>query len=701
MQLLKGDVIRYDLFSNYIDYHGYRDGDEDYEAISDVLVDGYKRAFEKVSSDLNGMLDFLEKNPDRRGPDGNFRIADVVKLQQMKSTLDSINDELVNLQQNKMEVIAKGLGKEYQRGWFQTGHEAFQQFGDQYDSSGLSLFQMNPDRCRRAILNPVNKMKVDERLGRQAREVQREVSSVIANGIIAGKSYADMAKGISKALNSDFNRAMRVARTEGHRVQNEAKQDMMDRLTKVGVNYQKQWISSMDEQVRRSHALMNGQIAKAEGEIPPELENKREELEKQRVENIAKWKKAEEAKKKAQEEEEAKKKAEEKPEAFEEGKTLNDIPSEFLFSEEKLKSYARRTGIGFDYDEENMRFTYDREFVPIEERPHKLWNPVLKPKNNWDHMLSPWAKQAGLTSEYINEVNKAQSEALMKPEVTVGVRRGMRGAKGFFKDLRMKTQFETNRSSGFIGKSGERTTARAEAEMRMFGYDVDMPSEQRPVYGYVQRKTDTEKINTNAGQYGPVKFVMKQGTKGRTTVTASDSLFAKDYNHSPSAMNDFRVESIVNHNRWEKTAPSKSAYARPDSRNQWDDEILNTYSYKSEEIPISDADKAKLGVRPDARGYERKLLQPQEIRENPFTMIDKTPYYVEAQIHGGCTVDDVEEVIFFDQKEIANKDGEFVPVTQEENDKNAKTIEKECKKTGIPFRRVIGWDNQGNPVYYG
>lgn len=55
-------------------------------------------------------------------------------------------------------------------------------------------------------------------------------------------------------------RSMRIARTEGHRVQNEAKMDSLYKAKKKGADVVKQWDSTLDSSTRDSHVELDGQI---------------------------------------------------------------------------------------------------------------------------------------------------------------------------------------------------------------------------------------------------------------------------------------------------------------------------------------------------------------------------------------------------------------------------------------------------------
>ena len=77
-----------------------------------------------------------------------------------------------------------------------------------------------------------------------------------------------MAAHISHGMNSPFrramNKAMRIARTEGHRIQNRAQMDTLNKAKEKGADVVKQWISTLDNRTRETHKILDGQIREIE-----------------------------------------------------------------------------------------------------------------------------------------------------------------------------------------------------------------------------------------------------------------------------------------------------------------------------------------------------------------------------------------------------------------------------------------------------
>ena len=98
------------------------------------------------------------------------------------------------------------------------------------------------------------------RLGEDVDLLKRKIVAQVSRGIATGQSYAQVAKGLSDYTRIGFNNAVRIARTEGHRIQNTAAMDTMHAAKEKGADIVKQWDSTLDSSTRESHAKVDGEI---------------------------------------------------------------------------------------------------------------------------------------------------------------------------------------------------------------------------------------------------------------------------------------------------------------------------------------------------------------------------------------------------------------------------------------------------------
>jgi SPP1 gp7 family putative phage head morphogenesis protein len=133
----------------------------------------------------------------------------------------------------------------------------------------------------------------------------------------------------------------------------------------------------------------------------------------------------------------------------------------------------------------------------------------------------------------VEEVEKRLLSVMKDGKVTVAVDRST--LQKIFDDGKFKNQFETKKSGGLLDFSKRKTTEKAVLDL-----DVNIPNQQRPIYGYITDNqstlgfgmaADTEQAldtilsiwNSRTSQYGSIKVVLKDSVKNRATATIGDS----------------------------------------------------------------------------------------------------------------------------------------------------------------------------------
>lgn len=98
-------------------------------------------------------------------------------------------------------------------------------------------------------------------LGINIGKLQKTVTEEISRGISIGLFYKDIARNIRNRTNNlNIGRSKVIAQTEGHRVGQQASFDCLKRSVEAGANVLKQWDSSLDNKVRDTHRMLDGQI---------------------------------------------------------------------------------------------------------------------------------------------------------------------------------------------------------------------------------------------------------------------------------------------------------------------------------------------------------------------------------------------------------------------------------------------------------
>ena len=97
-------------------------------------------------------------------------------------------------------------------------------------------------------------------LGFNVEYLKTNVRMEISRGIAQSLSYQEIARNIKNTTNVDYNKSLRIAKTEGHRIQCESAYNVQVRAKQKGADIIKQWDSTLDRRTRESHQKLDGEI---------------------------------------------------------------------------------------------------------------------------------------------------------------------------------------------------------------------------------------------------------------------------------------------------------------------------------------------------------------------------------------------------------------------------------------------------------
>ena len=140
--------------------------------------------------------------------------------------------------------------------------------GTMYDISGQGIPVITPIDQTAVVRAVMTDSKISEglytALGVDTKALKIAISAEISRGIATGQSYAQIAKNLNGVANTKYSNAMRIVRTEGHRIQNASTYDAQQAAKAKGCNVVKQWDSTLDGKTRPTHRELDGQIREVE-----------------------------------------------------------------------------------------------------------------------------------------------------------------------------------------------------------------------------------------------------------------------------------------------------------------------------------------------------------------------------------------------------------------------------------------------------
>ena len=131
-------------------------------------------------------------------------------------------------------------------------------------SIDLSFINFDSRIVEVALLNPMYDRWLDE-LKTENEDMLREIKDSLILGLIRGIGYSQIAANFSAKSGFDYDKAVKIMHTEGHRIQNLVgllgENKVQASSNRLGMVMEKVWSTAKDNRVRESHQYMEGQVA--------------------------------------------------------------------------------------------------------------------------------------------------------------------------------------------------------------------------------------------------------------------------------------------------------------------------------------------------------------------------------------------------------------------------------------------------------
>ncbi len=182
----------------------------------------------------------------------------VYQTQYQQAISNQIDGILDALHTQDFNTIAQYLTECYENGYI----------GAMYDLASQGVPITTPIDQRQVVKAIQTDSKLSKNLydslGEDIGTLKASVSSELSRGIASGKSWLDIAENIAGGMNNPFDTAIyyseRIARTEGHRVQEAAQMNAIQEAKDEGADVVKQWDATLDDRTRPEHQELDGQI---------------------------------------------------------------------------------------------------------------------------------------------------------------------------------------------------------------------------------------------------------------------------------------------------------------------------------------------------------------------------------------------------------------------------------------------------------
>lgn len=182
---------------------------------------------------------------------------------------DLINSLMKYHRKDNVEKTLTSLINEFSKAKYKGMYNQLREqllFAYQYYYTGLTevagksytLTPLKKEWLTATIENEIAGLTLKETLQRDRQNIIYSLKSNLIQGVNRGESFSTMAKRMQKVVNNDYQKAVRIARTETHRVREEGTFQSALKGEQAGIKQVKTWNSSNDGRTRREHRRLDG-----------------------------------------------------------------------------------------------------------------------------------------------------------------------------------------------------------------------------------------------------------------------------------------------------------------------------------------------------------------------------------------------------------------------------------------------------------
>lgn len=211
------------------------------EALAEV-----KKTYEQALKDIKAEIKRLQEKPETQSVIYQTKYQQALERQ--------VSGILDNMQKGQYSTLQSYLDGCYTDAYV----------GAMYDLSKQGVPVITPieqTQVTKAVLTDSKLSKsLYATMGKYLKPLKKTVAKEISRGIASNMAYADIARNLDNRTSIGWSNAYRIARTEGHRIQQAATIDAQHAAKDSGADVVKQWDATLDGRTRKDHRKLDGQI---------------------------------------------------------------------------------------------------------------------------------------------------------------------------------------------------------------------------------------------------------------------------------------------------------------------------------------------------------------------------------------------------------------------------------------------------------
>lgn len=183
----------------------------------------------------------------------------IYQVEYQRALKKQINGILDALHTKEFETISEYLSQTYDEGFIGTLYTM--------QAQGVPLaFPINQELVVSAIQHETMlTSSLYTELGLSIQTLKKEIASEISRGMVSSLPYKEIARNVANRSNIPMNKAMTIARTEGHRIRETAADHTRTRARQAGADVIDFWDAALDGKTRTTHRMLDGQRRNKKG----------------------------------------------------------------------------------------------------------------------------------------------------------------------------------------------------------------------------------------------------------------------------------------------------------------------------------------------------------------------------------------------------------------------------------------------------
>ena len=214
-----------------------------------------------ILAQLSVILKILDKLFNKyQSDDPHITWTEFNKYNRLQKELDVIDKLLEGAYSEVIEMIRSSKENIEIENYYRHMH-----MFDMSSDIDLSNVDILYRQAKKSLENPIEYIRLESTFEKHRKRTIKRLTGHIANGVIQGKGYNDIANDITHSMGMSARQAKMVARTETGRAQSESQEVAIQQAEKYGARIKGYWDATLDLRTRASHAHMDGKEVNDKG----------------------------------------------------------------------------------------------------------------------------------------------------------------------------------------------------------------------------------------------------------------------------------------------------------------------------------------------------------------------------------------------------------------------------------------------------